>query len=268
LLSKLNTASSDFASRATRARVLLGTATAVHAVILTTTLGVIVAGLVPGVGITVAAGVLVVLAVFAIASGERNRGRALRPVSWPPRALVSALPEGVAASLSTGTALGLSTWGATTLGMAVVAVHVALAVAARNALLRPLLPGIGLLDHEVVAKVRLPEHAAQPRWTSPDHVRLTTTEIAIVVRSGVVAAAQATIALVDVDAVTVRQATVADGPWLQLPDGTFLPLAGGEIVAVRHRGQQQILLPVYDAAAFAEVLRVRADRAREARRNG
>lgn len=263
----LKTPSLEPTSRITRARILLGIAAATHAVVLTATL-VVVAGLAPSIGTTVTAGVLVVLTVFGIGAGERFGGRALRPATWPSRALATALPEAVAAGLSAGTALGFGAGGGAAIGAAVVVVHVCLAVAARNALLRPLLPVVGLLDHEVVAKVRLPEHAAQPRWTSPDQVRLTTTEIAIVVRSGAVGAAQATIALADVDAVTVRESTVADGPWLQLPDGTFLPLApGGEVVAVQHRGQQQVL-PLYDAAPFAEVLRVRAERVRAARKDG
>lgn len=253
--------SSEFTARARRSRILLRAASATHAIVLATTLAALIGRFVTSIGDAVAIGILVVLATFAIELGERFGDRALRPAVWPARAFGTASLEGAALGIAAVGALGLGVLSGIAVAVAVLAVHVTLAVLARNTLLRPLPPEIGGFDYEVVAKIRLPANSTQPRWTSPDQVRLSTTDITILVRFGAVGAAQATIALADVDAVAVRESRVADGPWLHLPNGALTAEPGVEVVALRHGGQRQIL-PVYGAAAFAEVLRVRVARVR------
>lgn len=255
----INNPVQNFAARVTFTRVLLGATLVVHTAVIGTTGTLLILGLVVPIATVIAIGTLTVLAVLSIGMGARYRSIALRPASWPSRSVVTSLLEGAACSLAVGAAFTFGVAGTVAICAAVVGIHVGLAVAASRALTRPVPPELGMLDHEVVVKIRLPQHLTQPRWASPDMAKLTSTEVAIVIRTGVAGAAHATIPLAEINAIGLRTAGAPDSPWLKLPDGTDLPTAPGEIVVICHGGQQQVL-PVYDGAAFAEVVRVRAER--------
>lgn len=69
------------------------------------------------------------------------------------------------------------------------------------------------------------------------------------------------IPLNDVVAVDARPGMPQDNPWIKIDDDLALDVPPGDVVAIRHRHGIRVL-PVYDAAAFAVVIRVRASKVR------
>jgi hypothetical protein len=125
---------------------------------------------------------------------------------------------------------------------------------ATRTLRRPLTPELGETSVEVLVNVR--SNREVPRWLEYDDVRLTDQEIITTVRPNFSWKGVICIPLVDVVAVDVRPGTPRDNPWIRLDDDLAYDVPPGDVVAIHHRRGIRVL-PGYDAAAFADVIRVR-----------
>jgi hypothetical protein len=96
-----------------------------------------------------------------------------------------------------------------------------------------------------------------------DNVRLTAHEIVITVQFGPTYLAERRIPLEDVRSVRAREAIPRDGPWLITNDKHRCHVPPGEVVVIKHEKGTQIL-PLYDAAAFADIIDVRVKMVQEA----
>jgi hypothetical protein len=190
---------------------------------------------------------------------ERRHPSDNRPACWPARALATSLPQAAASGMAGSGFLGESVLAPWQQGMllacATLLVQVGPAVLATRTLLRPLTPELGETSVELVVNVR--SNRGVPRWLEYDDVRLTDQEIIITARPNMSWKGVISIPLLDVVAVDARPSTPQDNPWIRLDDDLAYDVPPGEVVAIRHRHGTRVL-PVYDAAAFADVIRVRA----------
>lgn len=195
---------------------------------------------------------------------QRRHPSVHKPHQWPWRALAVALPQAMALGFAVNAVLdedALTPLQRILLALVVVLIPAVTAELARRSLLRPLVAELGAADFEVLVEPR----TGQRSWFYSDSVALTDREIAIAIRSG---SGRATwspkterIALADVTAVGARPVLPQDSPWITLSDGRGLSVAPGDVVVVQCRDTAQVL-PVDDAAVFAEVVRARATRVR------
>jgi hypothetical protein len=137
---------------------------------------------------------------------------------------------------------------------------------ASGALRRPLSSDLGEMNIEVLAKIRSSAEW-RPSWLANDDVRLTDDSIVITVRPDSKWAFVARIEFADVVDVDIRRTTAQDGPWFVADGGRMFWPPSGDVVAIRHRQGSQ-LLPVYEPAGFAEVLRARIRKATSAGGSG
>jgi hypothetical protein len=212
--------------------------------------------------------------ILALAAGplagmfwlQRRRPSAHKPHQWPWRALAVAVPQAMALGFAVNAVLDEDTLAPLqriVLVLVAALIPAVTAELARRSLLRPMVVELGEDDFEVLVEPR----TGQRSWFYSDSVALTDREIVIAVRSG---SGRATwspkteqIALADVTAVGARPMLPQDSPWITLSDGRGLSVAPGDVVVVQCRDTAQVL-PVDDAAVFAEVVRVRATRVRGA----
>ncbi len=211
---------------------------------------------------------------------QRRRPSAPKPHGWSWRSLAVAFPQAIALGFAVNAVLdrgALAPPQRILLLLAVALIPAVTAEMARRSLLRPLVAELGASDVEVLVE---PRTGPRPwfygawfssAWFSSDSVALTDREIVITVRSG---SGRATwnpkterIALADITAVGARPVLPQDSPWITLSDGRGLSVQPGDVVVVQcgvqHRAATQVL-PVADAAVFAEVIRTRATRVRGA----
>jgi hypothetical protein len=198
---------------------------------------------------------------------QRHRPSAHQPHRWPWQSLVVAFPQAIALGFAVNTVLDRGALERLLPILAVALIPAVTAEMARRSLLWPLVAELGASDVEVLIE---PRTGTRPRFYS-DSIMLTDREIVITVRSG---SGRATwnpkierIALADVTAVGARPMLPSDSPWITLSDGRGLSAQPGDVVVVRcgwhHRAVTQVL-PVADAAVFAEVVRTRATKVRGA----
>jgi hypothetical protein len=258
--------SDGLARRCRRARACLAVTVALHVSTLALTVALL------SLGHTGQADSLVI--ILALAAGppagmlwlQRSRPSAHKPHQWPWRALAVAVPQAMALGFALNALLdedALTPPQRILLVLVVALVPGVTAELARRSLLRPLVAELGADDFELLVEPR----TGQRSWFYSDSVALTDREIVITVHSGSGRATRSPkieqIALVDVTAVGARPALPSDSPWITLPDGRGLPVAPGDVVVIQCRDTVSVL-PVDDAAVFAEVVRARATRVREA----
>ncbi len=199
---------------------------------------------------------------------ERRRPSTCQPHKWPWRSLAAGFPQAIALGFAANGVLDEGALAAPLRLLAVIFIALIPAMAAeraRRSLLRPMVAELGAGDFEVLVEPRV----GQRPWFYGDSVALTDREIVITVRSG---SGRATynpkthlLSLADVTAVGVRPAQPQESPWITLSDGRGLSVQPGDVVVVRYRVQRETVtqvLPVADAAVFAEIIRTRAARVR------
>ncbi|MGH3906308.1 MAG: hypothetical protein ACRDTE_19325 [Pseudonocardiaceae bacterium] len=248
------------ARRGRRARRWLAITGAVHLLMAVLTIVLLLAGRIERVDSLV---IILVLAIAPPAGAlwlQRRRSAGSTPHTWPWRSLAVAFPQAIALVAAVSAALGddpLAPWQGIALLLGIPLMSAGSAALATRSLLRPLVPELGAGDFEVLVE---PRTGRRP-WFYGDGVTLTDREIVISVRSG---SGRATwnpkvqrIALADVTAVGARTAVAQDSPWITLSDGRGLSVPPGDVVVVQCRNATQVL-PVDDAAVFAEVVRTRA----------
>jgi len=186
---------------------------------------------------------------------ERRDAVRHRPALWLRRALVVVVPHACAVGLASSAVT--EEWSMQALAAVglVVAQLVCVAMAAR-AVRYPLRADLGEMAVEVSEKVRSEHQSDTPVWTLQDEVRLTGREFVAVLRPGPMSAFGISVQLADVEAVSVRAARPADNPWVRLDDGGQYFVTEGEVIELVHRGGT-LVVPVHNAAAFAEVIRSR-----------
>ncbi|HEX8761735.1 MAG TPA: hypothetical protein VF734_17580 [Pseudonocardiaceae bacterium] len=187
-----------------------------------------------------------------------------KPHQWPWRALAVAAPQAMALGFAGNAALDEDALAPPQRILAVLVVALLPAVTAelaRRSLLRPLVAELGAADFELLVEPR----TGQRSWFYSDSVALTDREVLISVRSG---SGRATwkpkterIALADVCAVGARAVVPQDSPWITLSDGRGLSVTPGDVVVIQCRDTASVL-PIDDAAVFAELVRARATRVR------
>jgi hypothetical protein len=211
------------------------------------------------------------VAVIALAAGplvgmiwlELRHSSARQPHQWPLRSLGWAFPQAIALGFAVNGVLDQSVLASLPLGLAITLVPTSTAALGFRSLLRPLVAELGATDFELCVEPR----TAHRSWFYGDTVTLTDREIVIAVRSGSGRATRnpkiARIALADVAAVGARPALTQDSPWITLPDGRGVSVQPGDVIVIQGRNVAQVL-PVPDAAVFAEIVRTRAARVRGA----
>lgn len=252
------------ARRWRRARSWLAFTVALHLGMLSITLVLLPLGRIEQTGSLV---FVIVVAVGPVAWGlwlERRRPSAGRPAQWPWRSLLVAFVQVIALGYAVNGVLArdvLAPWQRLPLILAIPLIPAMTALLARRALLHPLVPELGRSDVEVIVEIR----TARRPWYYSDTVKLTGRTIEIAVRSGSGRATRnpriVRIALADVTAAGARPAQPQDSPWITLADCRGLSLPPGDMVVLRHGDAIQVL-PVADAAVFAELVRIRAGRVR------
>lgn len=211
----------------------------------------------------VAAAVLTAAPMAVLLWRERRSSTAGQPWRWPASG-VSAVPvHAVGVGIAAGDLLGragMSMWSAVPSIAAVVSVvELMPVVLAARALRRPLSADLGEIDVEIQVEIRSGARRSK-RWLARDDVRLTEEQLIITVRPGPRLGYMRTIDLTDVSAVEVRPAREGDGSWFSADDGHADSPPPGDVVVVDHRRGVQIL-PVFEPIGFAEILRVRVERA-------
>jgi hypothetical protein len=250
------------APRRRRVRAWLAVTVALHVSMLMLTVTALSLGRTDNVGALV---IIIALAVgppAAMLWWQQHHPSAEKPAGWPWRSLPVAFPQAIALGFAASAVLDEGTLAPPLRLLLVLAVSLVPAVTAemaRRTLLRPLVAELGATDFEVLVE---PRTGHRP-WFYSDSVALTGREIVITVRSG---SGRATwnpkterIALADVTAVGARPAEPQDSPWITLADGRGLSVPPGDVVVVQCQDTIRVL-PVADAAMFAEILRIRATR--------
>jgi hypothetical protein len=245
-------------ARLRRARLWLDSAIGVHVLTLVAINLLVGAGYVQPAMTAAAATVLATGPLLVLLWYEGRHPSDSRPACWPARALVAALPQSAASGLVGGGLLG-ETVGApwqqgVLLACVTLLVQVGPAVLAGRMLRRPLTPELGETSIEVLVKIR--SSRGVPGWLEHGDVRLTDQAIITTVRPNMSWKAVICIRLADVAAVDARPGTSEDSPWITLGEGLAYDVPPGDVVVIRHRHGTRVL-PVHDAAAFADVVRLR-----------
>ena len=255
----MNDSTGQATARVRRARLWLGTAVVVHVITLVAINGLAGLGYVrpapmAGVVSVLAAGPLLVLLWY-----ERRDPSDDRPACWPARAVATSLPQAAASGMVGSHLIGetvLAGWPlSAVLACATLSVQVGPAVLASRTLRCPLTPELGETDVEVLARVR--SSRGVPRWLEYDDVRVTDQHVIATIRPNMSWKGVLCIPLVDVVSVDVRPGTPQDSPWIRLEGEFAYDVPAGDVVVIHHRCGTQVL-PVYDAAAVADLIRVRA----------
>jgi hypothetical protein len=232
----------------------LGLALAVHAAALVAVLAVVVRGRVAPVEVAALAAALVVGAPIMGVWRERRDAVRHRPARWLRRALVVVVPHACAVGLASSAIT--EEWPVQTLAaVGLVAAQLVCVVIAGRAMRYPLRPELGEMDVEVCEKIRS-DQSGLPAWVLQDEVCLTDREIVAVLRPGPASAFGISVQLADVKGVSVRPARPEDSPWARLEGGGQYVVTGGDVIELRRRCGT-LVLPVRNAAVFAEVIRSR-----------
>jgi hypothetical protein len=217
-----------------------------------------------------AAGALAVLSLVLLLWWERRLPTARRPALWVRRGTMVVLLNAVAFGIAAGAVLDRTSppsWEKVVLFACAPLVIEYLAIRlASGALRRPLSSDLGEMNIEVLAKIRSSAEW-RPSWLANDDVRLADDSIVITVRPDSKWAFVARIEFADVVDVDIRRTTAQDGPWFVADGGRMFWPPSGDVVAIKHRQGSQ-LLPVYEPAGFAEVLRARIRKATSAGGSG
>jgi hypothetical protein len=230
----------------------LGLVLAVHVAALVAVLTLVVRGRVAPVEAAIAA-VLVIGAPLAGGRLEQRDAVRRRPARWLRRAVGVVVPNVVALGLVGGAVV--DGWQVQAAVGAGVLQLVGVVLAAR-ALRYPLRPELGEMAVEVTEKVRSAHQVGMPAWALQDEVRLTGREVVVVLRPGPGSAIGIGVRLDDVMDVSVRPVRPGEGPWVLLDNGGRYFAGEGDVVEVRHR-DGELVVPVCNAAVFAEVIRSR-----------
>lgn len=183
-----------------------------------------------------------------------------RPDGWPPRACAIAALDVSALWAVYGFR---PSWPGGALSAVVVAVEVGAAVLASRALSAPLSPELGAAPVDVAVKLRtgfppgLGRLGFRPRRLGTDEAVLTDDAIVVTVRNNLKWAARMTIRLESALFVGSRPAEQSDNPWIQV-GGWTMDVPPGDVLVVRQAVGLRVV-PCLDAAAFSEIVRVRAD---------
>jgi hypothetical protein len=246
-------------ARVRRARHWLDSAIVAHVLTLVTINVLVGSGYVQP---AVTAAVVMVLAtgpLLLLMRYERRHPSDDRPACWPARALATSLPQAVASGMVGAGLVGLTVLAPWEQGMllacATVSVQVSPAVLASRTLRRRLTPELGETGVEILVKIRSNRGVA--RWLENDDVRLTDQEIITTVRPNFSWKGVICIALIDVVEVEARPGTSQDNPWFRLDEDFTCDVPPGDVVVIRHRRGTQVL-PTYEAAALADLIRLRA----------
>jgi hypothetical protein len=232
----------------------LGLALAVHVAALVAVLMLVGRGRVAPVEMAALAAVLVVGVPIMGLWLERQDAVRFRPARWLRRALAVVVPQACAVGLASGAIT--EEWPVQALAaVGLVGAQLVCVVMAGRAMRYPLRPELGEMDVEVCEKIRSGQPGL-PAWALHDEVRLTDRAFVAVLRPGPASAFGITIQLADVKAVSVRPMRPGDSPWVRLEGGGQYVVTGGDVIEFRHRGGT-LVVPVRDAAAFAEVIRSR-----------
>jgi hypothetical protein len=249
------------ARRVWRARRWLGLAFFLHCGLIVHVASAVGTGSVRPLVPAVTASVFVAVPLAVLYVWERRSPSARRPSCWAGRGSFVAVLHGVGVGIAFAGPLrtaGFSTWGAvSSVAASVVVVELVPVLLAARGLRRPLSRDLGEADVEIRVKIRPPERW-MPSWMSQHDVRLTDEHLIVMVRPGPTWGYAKYVPLSDVRGVEVRRTDERDASWFSAEDGFVLPPAPGDAVVVHHRTGVQ-LLPVRDAAGFAEVLAGRID---------
>lgn len=243
--------------RLRRRNLWLGIGLSIHAAGTVVILLAVVDNIVRPMAVAAATVVLAVLPPLLAVWFERRTMIRDRPAQWLRRAAGVTIPHAVAFGLTTSTMLAQLPWPVrVSAPLLLVVAQAGCVTLASRAVRYPLTPELGGMRVEVEVKIRSAENG--PVWASQHDVRLTEKEIITTVRPGISYGLMTSIPLETVTSVVSRSAHPRDSPWYRLPDGTEYPVIAGEVLDVRYPGGSAVL-PVYDAAAFAEVIRSRLE---------
>jgi hypothetical protein len=255
----MNHSSRRASARGRRARLWLNTAAVVHVIVMGAINGVVASSLARPTATAAVVSVLATGPLLMMVWYERRNPSANRPTCWPARALAASLPQGAAVAMIASGLLGETVhtpWGyGVALACATLLVQVGPAVLASRTLRHPLTPELGEMSVEVLVHIR--SNRGVSAWLEYDDVRLTDQQIITIVRPNLSWKWMICIPLIDVTAVEVRPGTPKDNPWIRIDDALAYDLPPGDVVVIHHRQGTQVL-PIHNAAAFAEVIRVRA----------
>ncbi|WP_143517249.1 hypothetical protein [Pseudonocardia sp. MH-G8] len=233
----------------------LGLAVVVHVAALVAVLTLVVGGRVAPVGVAAAAAALVIGAPITAFWLERRDAVRHRPDRWLRRALLVVVAHACAVGLASSA--GTAEWQVQALlVVALAVVELVCVVMAGRALRFPLTPELGEMAVEVSEKIRSEHQAGTPVWALQDEMRLTDEGVVAILSPGAMSAFGIGVRLADVEAVSVRPGRAADNPWVRLDGGERYFVTGEEVIELRHRGGTMVV-PVCNAAAFAEVIRAR-----------
>ena len=248
------------AARVRRAHGWLRVAFFVHCTLIVYVWCLVSGGAVRPIGAAVAGATLAVTPLVLLLWRERRASTARRPSHWVGRGSVTVPAHAVGVAVATsdlfmsGTARSVAIM---VIAMTVSAIELVPVVLASRILRRPLSADLGEIDMEIRLKVR---SAVQwlPSWLAQDDVRLGGETLAITVRPGPTWAYAKYIGLAEIRDVDVRRSKEQDGPWFPAVEGHTFCTPPGDVVVIRH-GEGAQVLPVVDAAGFAEVLRARVE---------
>lgn len=250
-------------ARVRRARLWLDSAIAVHLLTLVAINFLVGSGYVQPAAKAAVASALGTGPLLMLLWYERRHPSDDRPACWPARAFATSLPQAAASGLAGGELLGetvLAPWQhGVLIACATLLAQVGPASVASRTLRRPLTPELGATSVEVLARIR--SKRGVPGWLEYDDVRLTDQAIITTVRPNFSWKAVICIPLIEVRSVDARPGTPQDNPWIELDDDLAYDVPPGDVVVIRHGHGTQVL-PVHDAAAFADVVRLRAGRVR------
>jgi hypothetical protein len=243
--------------RLRRRNLWLGVGLAIHLAATVASIRAAVGGMVLPVSDAVGVVALSISTPFLLVWFERRTAIWNRPARWLRRALGVLAPHGVAIGITTGAILTGFAWPVrVACPLLLVLVQAGCVTLASRAVRYPLTPELGRMRVEVEAKIRSTDNL--PALASPHDVRLTNEEIIITVRPSISYCVMPRISLDAVTSAAARPALPQDSPWIRIPEGGEYFVTSGDVVEVKCRSGSAVL-PVYDAAAFTEVLRSRLE---------
>lgn len=250
-------------ARLRRAHAWLGVAFFVHCTLIVYVGCAVAGGSIGPLAAAVAASVLTAAPLAVLLWRERGSSTAGQPWRWPGSGMATVPVHAVGVGIAAGDLLapaGMTMWNAVPSIAAVVsAVELVPVVRAARALRRPLSADLAEIDVEIQVKIRSGVRRSR-WWLAQADVRLTDEQLIITVRPGPRWGYMRTIDLTDVSAVEVRPPREGDGSWFSTDDGHAHSPPPGDVVVIDHRRGVQIL-PVFEPIGFAEILRVRVERA-------
>jgi hypothetical protein len=223
----------------------------------------VIGGVVLPVGSAIGVVALAVSSPFLFVWLEHRGAIRSWPARWLRRALGVSIPPAFAFGITSSAMLTGVAWPVRmACPLLLVLAQAGCVTLASRAVRFPLTRELGWMGVEVEVKIRSSDNL--PAMASQHVVRLTEEAITTTVRPSILYCVMTHIPLDAVKSVTARPARPQDSPWIRLPDGGEYFVTPGDVVEVKYRGGSAVL-PVYDAAAFTEVIRTRLESMRSRR---